>query len=297
MQRKRTKRMGCLGVLAAVLAAQWLPVTLAEAAEPARRIVSLNLCIDPIVLDLVPRERIQALSWVSSDPNVSPIVDRIAGIRLVRGTAEEVLALEPDLVLAGAYTTPATVDLLRRLGRRVEVIPMATTIEDIRTVIRAVAAAVGEPERGESMVAEFDRRLGEAKPSGSHRRPEAIVYEANSIVSPPGSMEAAALDAAGFDNAAERMDVRPGGRMELEALVTTPPDLVVLNQRAATYRTPVADNLRHPALARVLAERAYVDLPMPLWLCGTPHVADAVATLARARAGLARNRLEVTPKP
>lgn len=282
-------RTWCFGALAAALAvasASNLPAAPAQAAEPARRIVSLNLCIDPIVLDLVPRERIQALSWVSSDPNVSPIVDRIAGIRLVRGTAEEVLALQPDLVLAGAYTTPATVDLLRRLGQRVEVIPMAASIEDIRTVIRAVAAAVGEPERGEAMVAGFDRRLSEAKPTGSHRRPEAIVYEANSIVSPRGSMEAAALEAAGFDNAAEQMDVRPGGRMELEALVVTPPDLIVLNQRSTTYRTPVADNLRHPSLARVLAERAHVDLPMPLWLCGTPHVADAVATLARARAGL-----------
>lgn len=287
MQHKRTKRMSLLGALAAS-AVIVLSAGLARAAEPARRIVSLNLCIDPIVLDLVPRERIQALSWVSSDANVSPIVDRIEGIRLVRGTAEEVLALAPDLVLAGAYTTPATIDLLRRLGRRVEVVPMAASIEDIRTVIRAVAVAVGEPERGEAMVAEFDRRLDEARPTGPYRRPEAIVYEANSIVSPRGSMEAASLDAAGFHNAAERMDVRPGGRMELEALVVTPPDLVVLNQRSATYRTPVADNLRHPALARLLAERAHVFLPMALWLCGTPHVAEAVATLARARAGLLR---------
>lgn len=270
--------------LAAALAAV-IAVALPASAEPARRIVSLNLCIDPIVLDLVPRERIQALSWVSSDPNVSPIVDRIEGIPLVRGSAEEVLALEPDLVLAGGFTTPATVDLLRRLGQRVEVIPMATRIEEVRTVIRAVAAAVGEPERGEAMVADFDRRLSTAQATGLHR-PEALVYEANSIVSPPGSMEAAALKAAGFENAAERMDLRPGGRTDLETLVVSPPDLIVLNQRSATYRTPVADNLRHPALNHLLDERAHIYLPMPLWICGTPHVADAVAALASAREGL-----------
>lgn len=273
------KRSAC--ALAAALAAVFA-LALPASAEPARRIVSLNLCIDPIVLDLVERDRIQGLSWVSSDPNVSPIVDRIDGIRLVRGTAEEVLALEPDLVLAGAYTTPATVDLLRRLGQRVEVIPMATSIEDIRTVIRAVAAAVGEPGRGEAMVSDFDRRLEAAKPTAT-RRPEAIVYEANSIVSPRGSMESAALEAAGFENAAERMLSRPGGRTDLETLVLDPPDLVVLNQRSTTYRTPVADNLRHPALNHVLAKRAHVYVPMPLWLCGTPYVAEAVAKLGRAR--------------
>jgi len=280
-------RTWCFGAMAAALAVASASSVPVDAAEPARRIVSLNLCIDPIVLDLVPRARIQALSWVSSDPNVSPIVDRIAGIRLVRGTAEEVLALEPDLVLAGTYTTPATVDLLRRLGQRVEVIPMAATIEDIRTMVRAVAAAVGEPERGEAMVADFDRRMAaaEAPPAGA-ARPTAIVYEANSIVSPAGSLEAAALAAAGFDNAAEQMTLGRGARMALETLVVSPPDLIVLGQQSATYRTPVADNLRHPALARVLSERAHVQLPMPLWLCGTPHVAEAVAALARARGGL-----------
>lgn len=277
-------RARVLGTVAAALAGV-ITLTLPASAGPAQRIVSLNLCIDPIVLDLVPRERIQALSWVSSDANVSPITDRLEGIRLVRGNAEEVLALEPDLVLAGAFTTPATVDLLRRLGQRVEVIPMATSIEDIRVAIGAIAAAVGEPERGEAMVADFDRRLGSAQPTGLHR-PDALVYEANSIVSPPGSMEAAALEAAGFDNAAARMNLRPGGRTDLETLVVSPPDLIALNQRSATYRTPVADNLRHPALNHVLNEHAHIYLPMPLWICGTPHVADAVAALARAREGL-----------
>lgn len=285
MMTVRLLRTNWLSVLAAAfVAGSILPV--ASFAEPARRIVSLNLCIDPVVLDLVERERIQALSWVSSDPNVSPIAGRIEGIRLVRGNAEEVLALQPDLVLAGAYTTPATVDLLRRLGQRVEVMPMATSIEDIRVVIRTVAAAVGEAERGEAMVADFDRRLSAAQPTGRTIRPDALVYEANSIVSPPGSMEAAALKAAGFDNAAEKMNLRPGGRTDLETLLVSPPDLIVLNQRSATYRTPVADNLRHPALAHVLDERAHIYLPMPAWICGTPHVADAVAALARARAGL-----------
>ncbi len=278
-------RKGCFGVLAAALATVGLSIGAAHAAEAPRRIVSLNLCIDPIVLDLVERERIQALSLVSSDPNVSPIVDRIAGIRLVRGTAEEVLALEPDLVLAGDYTTPATVDLLRRLGQRVEVIPTAMSLADVSIVIRAVAAAVGEPGRGEAMVADFQRRLGEAASAGD-ARPEAVVYQANSLVSAGGTLLAGALEAAGFTNAADRAPLTAGGRMALETLVVDPPDLIALGQQSTTYRTPVADNLRHPALAQVLAEHAHVDLPMPLWLCGTPHVADAVATLARARIAL-----------
>ncbi len=255
----------------------------AAAGQPPQRIISLNLCIDPIVLELVPRERIQALSQVSADRNVSAIVDRIGGIRLVKGAAEEVLALDPDLVLAGDYTTPATVDLLRRLGRRVEVIPMALDVDGVRTTIQAVARAVGELDRGARLISHFNRALEAAQVKEAGRRPEAVVYQANSLVSQNGSLAAAALKAAGFANAAGRLQPGPGGRVSLEALVVRPPALVALGQSATTYRTPLADNLRHPALAYVLSKRPHVDLPMPLWLCGTQHLADAVMILARAR--------------
>ena len=281
-------RKAWLGALVAAWVAALAPAVPA-AAEPPRRIVSLNLCLDPIVLDLVPRERIQALSWVSGARDVSPIVGRIGGIRLVRGSAEEVLALDPDLVLAGDYTTPATVDLLRRLGRRVEVIPMAFDIEGVRTTVRAVADAVGEPQRGAEMIADFDRRLANAATTATGtERPEVAVYQANSLVSQSGSLAAAAVEAAGFRNAGDRLGEGAAGRVSLETLVTNPPDLIALGQHATTYRTPVADNLRHPALAYVLSKRPHVDLPMPLWLCGTPYLADAVAILARARTDLAQ---------
>ncbi len=52
------------------------------------------------------------------------------------------------------------------------------------------------------------------------------------------------------------------------------------------YRTVVADNLRHPALARLRQHTASLELPWRHWLCGTPHVADAIERLADARARL-----------
>lgn len=270
--------------LSAALSAALAMAVPAAAGERPRRVVSLNLCLDPLVLELVAHERIAALSWLAADGNVSPIADRVAGMPLVRGGAEEVLALDPDLVLAGEHTTPATVDLLRRLGRRVEVVPMAQDLDGVRRAIRAVAKAAGEAARGEDLVARFDGALRQAAGSGAHR--EAVVYQANGIASSTGTLASAALEAAGFVNAAERMAPAAGGRISLESLVTAPPDLIAIGQQPAAYRTPMADNLRHPALARVLAQRPHVDLPMPLWLCGTPYFSDAVATLARARAAL-----------
>lgn len=253
---------------------------------PPQRIVSLNLCADQILVDLVARDRIQALSHLAADPKVSPIADRIAGLRLTRGDAETVLGLDPDLVIAGDFSTPATVSLLERTGRRVERVPLASDIDGIRALVRRMAEIVGEPQRGAELIAAFDRRLAASRPPHGSRRPTALVYQVNGLASGPTSLADAAMRAAGFDNLAARTQLGPGGRMSLETLVAVPPDLIVLTGPVDEYRTAVAANLRHPALARLMAQQRSVILPWRHWLCGTPHLATAVELLAAERMSL-----------
>ena len=57
-----------------------------------QRIVSLNLCADQILVDLVPRERIAAVSHLAADPWSSAVAEKARGIPWTRGKAEEVLA-------------------------------------------------------------------------------------------------------------------------------------------------------------------------------------------------------------
>jgi iron complex transport system substrate-binding protein len=264
------------------------------ASPPPRRIVSLNLCTDQIVIDLVGHERIAALSHLASDPALSAIAAEARGLAAIRGTAEEVLALDPDLVLTVSGSTPATVSLLERLGIRVLAVPLASDFDAIRSVTRSIAKAVGEEARGEQILAQFEARLAIAAPDDA-RRPSALVYQLNSLASGPGTLVDAMLTAAGFRNLARELPLGPAGRLPLEALVASPPDLVVLATAPDAFRTVAADNLRHPALAAVLEERAHVLLGMPDWLCGTPRVARAVEALAGWRRALehfpiARNR-------
>jgi iron complex transport system substrate-binding protein len=274
--------------VASSLARVALAVALASGvarAEPPRRIVSLNLCTDQILVDLVGRERIAALSHLASDPALSAIAEEARGLVTIRGTAEEVLARDPDLVLTIAGSTPATVSLLERLGNRVLAVPLANDFDAVRSITRAIAQAVGEVQRGEQLLAEFDARLAAGAPADA-RRPSALVYQLNSLASGPGTLVDAMLTAAGFRNLARELQLGPAGRLPLETLVANPPDLVVLATAPDAFRTIAADNLRHPALAAVLAERPHVLLGMADWLCGTPRAARAVEALAGWRRAL-----------
>lgn len=244
-----------------------------------RRIVSLNLCTDQLLVELVAPERIAGVSLLGSDRSLSASAAALATFPKLSGSAEEVLALKPDLVIAGEFTTGATVELLRRLGQKVLIVPLATDFEGMRQTLRLIASAVGEQERGEAIISDFDARLRSAR-STVPSRPTAIAYQVNSLVSGPQSLLDAALDAAGYRNLARDLKLGPAGRLPLEQLVATPPDLVVLANAPSDFQTVLADNLRHPALADLLRRRPSVHLPMPYWMCATPKLAVAVEILA-----------------
>ncbi|WP_204306383.1 ABC transporter substrate-binding protein, partial [Stenotrophomonas maltophilia] len=61
--------------------------------------------------------------------------------------------------------TRVTVALLRRVGFSVLELGVPADFEGVRAQIRTVAAALGHPERGETMVAALDARLAAAVPS------------------------------------------------------------------------------------------------------------------------------------
>jgi iron complex transport system substrate-binding protein len=258
-------------------------------AKPAR-IVSLDLCTDQLLIELVERGRIAAVTHLAADPANSAIPEKARGIPVTRGGAEDVLRHDPDLVLAGPFGVASTVSLLRRLKRKVVVVPLAADLDGVRAAVRAVAAAAGEEPRGEAMVAQFDRRLASLPPAGPGPAPSAVVYEIGGAVSGAGSLADAALAAAGLRNMAGEYRLTRSGQAPLELLAARPPDLIVLSSIAGAYRTVVADNLRHPALQVLRRRHASVELPWQLWLCGTPHVADAIARLAEARAAIEARR-------
>lgn len=261
----------------AFAAAAWASSSLAV--EAPRRIVSLNLCTDQLLVDLVARDRIAAVSSLATDTTISAAAGKLAGLKQVRGSAEEVLALEPDLVIAGDHAAGAAVDLLRRLGQRVVIVPLATDFDGLRQGVRLIAEAVGEEARGAAILKEFDDRLAQAR-SPVPSRPTAIAYEVNSLASGPRSLVDAVLDAAGYRNLARGLQLDRTGRLPLEELVAAPPDLVILANAPEDYRTVLADNLRHPAFLDLLNRRPHIHLPMSYWMCATPKIVEAVEILA-----------------
>lgn len=277
----RTQKLLRPLVVAACLAAGRV---VAEEAAPARpaRIVSMNLCADELVLRLADRDQIAAVTWLARDPRGSTVAAEAAGVAPTRGLSEEIVALRPDLVIAGAFTTRTAVGLLKRIGFPLLELGVPSDFEGVRAQIRAVARAVGHPERGEAMITVFDARLATVAAVGDGPRLRALVMRPNAFTVAPGSLGDAIIRAAGLVNVAAEIGRDRSGQVPLEAAAFADADLIVLDE--GENRTPsLADTvLHHPVLSAFRREGRTVSIPNRLWSCPGPQVAEVVERLAQA---------------
>jgi iron complex transport system substrate-binding protein len=233
----------------------------------ADRVVSLNLCTDQMLVLLAP-QKIAALSPLARDPALSFVAQEAAHLPIVRASAEAVLRLHPDLVLAATFGAQTTLALLEQEGMPVLRVDLPQDFDGIRKQTRLLATALGAQARGEALLAAMDASLDEL-PRRSHPI-RALVWEPRGFTAGPGSLMDAVLRSAGLINASD------GRRVGLEALLRQPPDLLVV-PAAPDFPSLASAQLDHPALANV-HRRA---VPPALTLCAGPFTAEAAVLLAR----------------
>lgn len=273
------------GLALALIAGQ--PVATAAAAGPPERVVSINVCADQYLLALADPDQIAALSLYAADEAMAYFAELARPYPRTAGNAEEVLAFDPDLVLAGTFTKVESRAMLRRLGYRVVDLAPADSWADVRAQTRLVARALGHPGRAERWIAALDAALVAAEgrpppltPDGASLR--ALQYQRRGFTAGTETLMDRILAAAGLENAAGEAGIGSVGRLSMESLVRLAPDLIVFDRPDIALTDVGSDLLRHPALDRAVPEAMQMVLPQRLTVCGGPSLADAIAILQAA---------------
>lgn len=254
----------------------------AHAGEAAKRIVSINMCTDELVLALADPDQIFGLSPYAADPHMSFMAAAAARHRHDVAAAESVVELHPDLVLAGDFNDPATLGMLARLGYRLELFNAPRSIAESIDQIRAVAKLVGHPERGAALVERIAAARARAEAAASGRpRPTATVYQRRGYVTGADTLTGELLSIGGFANEGGRLAGATGGFVSLEKLVATRPDYIVVavpDPRAIDQGTAL---LSHPAVATLYPPSRRIVLPQRLTVCGGPSLPAALERITR----------------
>lgn len=129
--------------------------------EKPKRIVSMSISTDEILIDLVNKDRIVAFSYLVDDPGISNVVERAKSVagRVNGQSSEAIMALQPDLVLVPDFVKAEVIQSMRDMGLAVYVYKTPKSMEEVRGCIRFLAEAVDEKQQGEAIIAKMNDRL------------------------------------------------------------------------------------------------------------------------------------------
>lgn len=250
-------------------------------AEPARRVVSMNLCTDQLAMLVAGDGQLVSVSDLALDPRGSAMAQEAKAFATNRGLAEEIYLMRPDLVVAGSFSARTTIDMLKRLGVKVAVFDPAYSFEDVAERVTQMGAVLGRETRAAEIVATYRTDLAALR-NVAGNRPTAALYSANGYTSGDRSLAGQILIAAGFTNVATQAGYPDGGVMPLEVLAMAAPE-AVLTSHPYPGASRSEDIMAHPvvqSLRKGATSGRFTDRD---WVCGTPFVLRAVAQMVHLR--------------
>jgi iron complex transport system substrate-binding protein len=254
---------------------------LVSAAPRLPRIVSINPCVDAVLARVADPAQIVGISHYSQDVRATSVPLGWANrFKATSGTAEEVVALRPDVVLAGAHVEPATIAALKRLKIRLVQYPVPASVAESVAQVGEIATATGHADRGEVLAA----RIAAAAAPSTARPVGALVWQGNGLVPGSGTLTDDLLKRAGFRNMSAAYGLKQWDVLPLEYLVADPPRVLL-----STAPEGVQDDRMtgHPAVRRLAQHITVAAYPTRLMNCGGPTIIAAMARLRQVRAQVA----------
>jgi iron complex transport system substrate-binding protein len=243
----------------------------AGSATPPRRVASLNLCTDELLLLVAEPKQIISVSYLSQLREETALSKSARTYRKNDGSLLSVAGLKPDLVLTMGGGGRDHVGVAGRLGAKMLDLPYPAGIADVEAATMKVAAALGRGARGRQLVAAIERVRRSAPP-----RPRDAIFLSG------GGRSAAATGTAAEWMAAAGLRQRSlaGDRASLETLLVRPPAVLLRSSYRSGQYSAEQRWLSHPLARRVRAGKT-LGTDGRLWTCMGPLMVPEILRLRR----------------
>lgn len=247
-----------------------------------RRIVSLTLASDVMLAALVAPDRVAAVTSLVDDPSYSSAAGHYPeAVPRITASAELLLSLEPDLVVVSGYSHPATARALVGAGVPVLRLPSGRSLDEVREAFVLLARALGETDRAEAGLAQFDAARAALEASPAPRRPRGLFLAAGGFTHGVGTLTDELLALGGVENLARDAGLVGLTHVGVEWVAASRPELLIV---------PAADEAQAratlawiaPGLADVLAPVPVIALPPRLIESTSPECIEAAVRLREA---------------
>lgn len=261
---------------ALVLLAAW-----SVAAAPApRRVASLNLSADEILVEILPLERLVSVTRWADSSETGNIAGRVpdAIFRVQKADLEQLVALRPDLVVVSEYTDADFLKQLERSGMRHHRIEGLATLPGIRRAILDLGRAVGEQAAAARLAAGFDAKLLDLERRLAGVKRPRVLYWSSGMSAGADTAIGALIEAAGGKNVGRELGLTGIGPPGAERAFVADADVILVG----TWPRAVEAVKEDPLLgkSRAVREGRIVSLPTSLLVALSHHSAEACWQLA-----------------
>lgn len=265
-------------------------------AQTPQRIVSLATGVGETLVALGVGDRVVGRDETSEVPTQAEVVTEAHNV-----SAERVIALEPDLVIVDARTTPPeALDQIEAAGVRIVEVPEAWTLADMTPRTEAIADAVDVDPAGLLATLPTEATTGATSAAADAPRVAFLYLRGTSaiyLLGGQGSGADALIEAAGGVDAGAEAGLEAFTPLTAEALVALDPDVLLVMTGGLESVNGIDGLLALPGVAQTSAgqERRVVAVDDEVLLSYGPRTGALIDLLRAALAQVAS--APATPPP
>ncbi|MCA9395143.1 MAG: hemin ABC transporter substrate-binding protein [Candidatus Omnitrophica bacterium] len=256
----------------------------ANAGAQAERIVSVDGAVTEIIYALGEEGRLAGVDTTSVFPESVHRFPKVGYKRAL--SAEGILSLSPDLVIATAAAgPPAVLKQIEEAGVKLVRLPEEHSLEGIYAKVTGVAEAIGVPEKGAKLVEEIKQQAAAAlaKAEGGARPKVLFVFHAatgSPLVAGTHTAADAMIKYAGGDNVVKQFEgYKP---LNPEFLAEADPDILLTTDMVLDTLGDIEAFKGLPGISLTRAAREnHVVVMNTMYLLGfTPRTPQAIGELS-----------------
>ncbi len=201
-------------------------------AKPAK-IVSLPLGTCEMLMSLVDKSRIAAMTYYVDDAKVSNIADEAKGVgKRIESNAEKIIALQPDLVLMDNLADANVVKQLRDANITVFMLNTPSNVDQVKDNLKIVGKIVGEEAKAQDLIKWMDQKLKDVSDRielmTDDQKQTVLDYSEMSTTSGKGTNFDDIVTRAGLINPVSKAGLEGWPELSKEMIIKYNPQIIIL---------------------------------------------------------------------
>lgn len=250
-----------------------------------QRIVSQTLASDEILFAICPPKRIVAVSALALNPQYSNVVEKAKQVaQQVTANVEQILNLNPDLIITASYSRAETVQLLQATGAPVLRLVHFQHLEDIQQNIKIIGTAIGAQESAMALITQMQQKVItlRAQLPTITSSPRVMFYDQWYYTAGSLTTFDDMLRLVNAINIPAEQGIQGHVKIDPEQLVVWQPDFIVTSANLGEFTQVRQQLLTHPAIsASIKHESARIIVIETRYLSSVSHhILQALEKLA-----------------